>query len=62
MYTKLDMTKNETKKLKSTTVYTEVNVASIEKINDLKGRFIDIEKQNKVLKAEMDSLRLIKDD
>ena len=62
MYTKLDMAKNETKKLKSTSVYTEVNVASIEKINELKGRFIDIEKQNKVLKAEMDSLRLIKDE
>ena len=62
LYAKLEVQKSEAKKLKSTTVYTDVSVIAVEKINALKGRYIDIEKQNKSLKAEMDSLRLIKDE
>lgn len=42
-YTKLEMYRQECKKIRSQSLYTEANVVGIEKINELKGKLIDLE-------------------
>jgi len=62
LYTKLDAIRNDCKILHSKIVYTQVNVINIDKVNELKGQLLDLEKQNEELTSEVTSLRKIKAD
>ena len=56
------MYRNECKKIRSQSIYTDANVVGIEKVNELKGKLIDLEKVQKDLQSQMDGLRKIKDE
>tara|TARA_B110000285_G_scaffold183401_1_gene207558 strand:- start:278 stop:418 length:141 start_codon:yes stop_codon:yes gene_type:complete len=43
-------------------VFTDVNLVGLEKINELKGKLIDLDEKREKLESELDGLRNIKKD
>ena len=48
--------------MKSQSVYTDANIVGFEKINQMKGEQIELEKVRHTLQSELDGLRNIKDE
>ena len=61
-YSKLERIRAEVKKISVTKVHTEANVVGGEKINELKGKLIDLQEKENNLQSEMNGLKNVKNE